>query len=456
MRVVVALGGNALQKRGEPMTVENQRANVRSACRALTPVGDGARAGDLARQRPAGRACSSLQASSYDEESTYPFDVLGAQTEGMIGYFIEQELGNLLPFEKPIATILTMTEVDADDPAMKDPTKFVGPVYTEDDAHAPRGREGLDGQAGRRALAPRRAVAGAASASSRSGRSSSCSKRHRRDLHRRRRHPDDVPAGGAARLRPTTTTRARSSASRRSSTRTGRSAVLAQDLDADLLVIATDADAVYLDWGTPAAAGDHGGLAGRDRGLRLPGRARWGRRSRRRRSSRGRRPGRVAVDRGARRHPRDPRRHQGHPHQHRRRRGHLPLSSGRPDRNRVAPGRPRGGESLLVGHVEVAKVTHTLPDGRVLLDEVSLPRRRRRQGRARRRQRRRQDHADAAGVRRPRPAGGRDRALRRPRRHAPVHRPGARRVDRARPARVGVAAPRARRGRGARRRRARA
>ena len=73
----------------------------------------------------------SLQASAYDEESSYPFDVLGAQTEGMIGYLIEQELGNMVPFDKPIATILTMTEVDPDDPAMKDPTKFVGPVYTE-------------------------------------------------------------------------------------------------------------------------------------------------------------------------------------------------------------------------------------------------------------------------------------------------------------------------------------
>ena len=77
----------------------------------------------------------SLQASAYDEESTYPFDVLGAQTEGMIGYLIEQELGNMVPFSKPIATILTMTEVDPDDPAMKDPTKFVGPVYTEEVAH---------------------------------------------------------------------------------------------------------------------------------------------------------------------------------------------------------------------------------------------------------------------------------------------------------------------------------
>ena len=96
MRVVVALGGNALQRRGEPMTVENQRANVRVACEALAPValehelvishGNGPQVGLL-----------SLQASAYDEESTYPFDVLGAQTEGMIGYLIEQELGNLVP-----------------------------------------------------------------------------------------------------------------------------------------------------------------------------------------------------------------------------------------------------------------------------------------------------------------------------------------------------------------------
>jgi len=111
MRIVVALGGNALQRRGEPMTVEGQRANVANACSALTPVatehelvithGNGPQVGLLA-----------LQAAAYDEVSTYPFDVLGAQTEGMIGYLIEQELGNLLPFDKPLATVLTMTEVD--------------------------------------------------------------------------------------------------------------------------------------------------------------------------------------------------------------------------------------------------------------------------------------------------------------------------------------------------------
>jgi carbamate kinase len=60
--------------------------------------------------------------------------VLGAETEGMIGYMIEQELGNLLPFEVPFATILTMVEVDRDDPGFKDPTKFVGPVYSEAEA----------------------------------------------------------------------------------------------------------------------------------------------------------------------------------------------------------------------------------------------------------------------------------------------------------------------------------
>ena len=61
----------------------------------------------------------------------------------MIGYMIEQELGNLLPFEKPLATILTMVEVDPDDPAFDDPTKFVGPVYDESRGRAAGRREGL-------------------------------------------------------------------------------------------------------------------------------------------------------------------------------------------------------------------------------------------------------------------------------------------------------------------------
>jgi len=135
VRVVVALGGNALLKRGEPMTAEAQRGNVRTAAPALASVagrhqlvlshGNGPQVGLLA-----------LQAAAYTEVEAYPLDVLGAQTEGMIGYVLEQELGNLMPVEVPFATILTMVEVDPADPAFKDPTKFVGPVY--DKAQADR------------------------------------------------------------------------------------------------------------------------------------------------------------------------------------------------------------------------------------------------------------------------------------------------------------------------------
>ncbi len=76
-----------------------------------------------------------LQASAYKDVEAYPLDVLGAQTEGMIGYMIEQELGNLLPFKVPFATLLTMVEVDPKDPAFQNPTKFVGPVYEEEEAN---------------------------------------------------------------------------------------------------------------------------------------------------------------------------------------------------------------------------------------------------------------------------------------------------------------------------------
>ena len=133
MRVVVALGGNALLRRGEPMTAENQRVNVRIAAEALAPValehqlvvthGNGPQVGLLA-----------LQGAAYSSVETYPLDVLGAETEGMIGYMIEQELGNLLPFEKPFATLLTMIEVHRDDPAFRNPTKFIGPVYDKAEA----------------------------------------------------------------------------------------------------------------------------------------------------------------------------------------------------------------------------------------------------------------------------------------------------------------------------------
>ena len=133
MRIVIALGGNALLRRGEPMTAEAQRRNVRIAAEAMAPLarehrlvishGNGPQVGLLA-----------LQGAAYKPDEAYPLDVLGAETEGMIGYMIEQELGNLLPVEVPFATILTMIEVDAQDPAFEDPTKFIGPVYEEAEA----------------------------------------------------------------------------------------------------------------------------------------------------------------------------------------------------------------------------------------------------------------------------------------------------------------------------------
>jgi carbamate kinase len=133
MRILVALGGNALLRRGEPMTADAQRANVQIAAASLAAIyagnelvithGNGPQVGLLA-----------LQGAAYKPDEVYPLDVLGAQTEGMIGYMIEQELGNLLPFEVPFATILTMVEVDRDDPGFSNPTKFIGPVYSESDA----------------------------------------------------------------------------------------------------------------------------------------------------------------------------------------------------------------------------------------------------------------------------------------------------------------------------------
>ena len=75
-----------------------------------------------------------LQAAAYTEVEAYPLDVLGAQTEGMIGYVLEQELGNVMPQDAPLASILTMVEVDPNDPAFGNPTKFVGPVYTKEQA----------------------------------------------------------------------------------------------------------------------------------------------------------------------------------------------------------------------------------------------------------------------------------------------------------------------------------
>jgi carbamate kinase len=134
MRVVAALGGNALLKRGEPMTADNQRANARLAAAALAEI---ARAGHrLAVSHGNGPQVGllALQGLAYKPEEAYPLDLLNAETEGMIGYLIEQELRNALPEAPMLATLLTQVEVDPADPAFRKPTKPIGPVYEKAEA----------------------------------------------------------------------------------------------------------------------------------------------------------------------------------------------------------------------------------------------------------------------------------------------------------------------------------
>ncbi|TJX80100.1 MAG: carbamate kinase [Mesorhizobium sp.] len=130
MLIVVALGGNALLRRGEPMTAGNQRANIVRAAAVLAKLvgeghsivvthGNGPQVGLLA-----------LQAAATSDGRTFPLDVLGAESAGMIGYVIEQELGNLLK-ERLFATLLTQVRVDPHDPAFAHPTKPIGPVYDQ-------------------------------------------------------------------------------------------------------------------------------------------------------------------------------------------------------------------------------------------------------------------------------------------------------------------------------------
>jgi carbamate kinase len=243
MRIVIALGGNALLKRGEPMTAERQRANVRVGARALARVardhelvishGNGPQVGLLA-----------LQGEAYKDVESYPLDVLGAETQGMIGYLVEQEVGNLLPEERPLATILTMVEVDPDDPAFTDPTKFVGPIYDEAGARALAAEKGWsvkpDGAHWRRVVP---------------------SPRPKRIFEIRpmrwllEQGAVVICAGGGG--IPTMYARDRDRylvGVEAVIDKDLASSLLARELAADLFVMATDVDGVYTDWGTPGQA----------------------------------------------------------------------------------------------------------------------------------------------------------------------------------------------------------
>ena len=236
MRIVIALGGNALLRRGDEMTAANQRENIRIAAKALAPIieehevvishGNGPQVGLL-----------SLQSAAYKEVEEYPLDILGAQTQGMIGYMIEQELGNLLPIGKPIASILTMVEIDPEDPAFSNPTKPIGPVYTEEEAKNLAKINGWnikkDGEYWRRVVPspePHRIF-------------------ELRPIHWLLEKGTVVICAGGGGIPTSYTKKGKLEGVEVVIDKDRASSLLAFELDADLLIMATDTDGVYLDWG---------------------------------------------------------------------------------------------------------------------------------------------------------------------------------------------------------------
>lgn len=238
MKIVIALGGNALLKRGEVMSADNQRANVKTACEQIARVfpgnqlvithGNGPQVGLLA-----------LQNNAYKDVPMYPLDVLGAETVGMIGYMIQQELYNCLPKGTQIATVLTQTEVDPKDPAFEKPTKPVGPVYSKEEADAVAREKGWvmapDGDKFRRVVAsplPTGIIG----------------------LEPLKTLIDKqyvVICGGGGGIPTYHDAQGKQHGSEAVIDKDLATALLSSLIDADLFVIATDVDGAYLDWGKP-------------------------------------------------------------------------------------------------------------------------------------------------------------------------------------------------------------
>lgn len=241
MRVVVALGGNALLRRGEPMTEAVQRANVKRAAVALAGLirsghrlvithGNGPQVGLLALQAAAGPA-----------DGAYPLDVLGAESEGMIGYLIERELANCLPAGALIATLLTLTKVDADDPAFAQPEKPIGPVYDEATARRLERERGWsiarDGMKWRRVIASPEPL----------------EILEARVISLLAEQDVTVICAGGGGIPVIETDTGELLGAEAVVDKDRASALLARLLGADTLLLLTDVDAVYLDYGTPGA-----------------------------------------------------------------------------------------------------------------------------------------------------------------------------------------------------------
>lgn len=233
---VIALGGNALLRRGDAPSFANQLENVKTAVRAIVEIskqykvvivhGNGPQVGLLA-----------LQNLAYNKVAPYPLDVLGAESEGMIGYMLAQELQNQLP-KVPVATLLTRIEVDPDDPSMTDPTKFVGPVYREEEARRLAEQNNWvmkpDGEHLRRVVASPKPV--------------DIIDKSAIDALLDARHIVICCGGGGI---PVCRDEQGYRGVEGVIDKDLAAALLARQLKADKLLILTDTDAVYLDWGTP-------------------------------------------------------------------------------------------------------------------------------------------------------------------------------------------------------------
>lgn len=235
MRLVVAIGGNALLTRGEELSAENQRRNMGEAARALAEImrdhevilvhGNGPQVGLLA-----------LESAAFKDAPPYPLDVLGAESQGMIGYIIEQELRNAMP-DRRIVTLLTQTVVEASDPAFANPTKPIGPIYTEAEAKELAAARGWsiapDGKNFRRVVPSPLPV----------------------DMLERQTIGDLVSAGvvvicaGGGGVPVTLDADKQVQGIEAVIDKDLAASLLARKLDADRLIILTDVDAVYRDWG---------------------------------------------------------------------------------------------------------------------------------------------------------------------------------------------------------------
>lgn len=238
MRVVLALGGNAILKRGEPMTSENQRSSVKRAAKAIAAViaaghevvvthGNGPQIGLMA-----------LQDMAHDPALASPIDVLGAETAGMLGYLLAQELRNALAKPREIAALLTQIEVDPDDPAFQKPTKPIGPVYSKVEAAALTAKHGWvmvpDGAHFRRAVP---------------------SPRPNRILEIEVirllvKHDVIVICAGGGGMPVVRQSDGSHTGIEAVIDKDHASGLLAREIDADALLLLTDVDGVYLDWGT--------------------------------------------------------------------------------------------------------------------------------------------------------------------------------------------------------------